>query len=107
MELDFLGGVGKVGLEQGIRQQPSYPLEDELEVLRGQSRGPSNPALSSYSPTDVSSFSHNLVNLQSPEDLGLALTASTLESSASGPLSSKSEDPLCKAAAPGNPQMDL
>lgn len=35
VELDFLGGVGKVGLEQGIRQQPSYPLEDELEVLRG------------------------------------------------------------------------
>lgn len=104
MELDFLGGVGKVGLEQGVRQQPSYALEDELEVLRGQSRGPSNQ----LSPaTDVSSFSHNLVNLQSPEDLGLALTASTLESSASGPLSSKSEDPLRKAAAPGNPQMDL
>lgn len=35
VELDFLCGVGKVGLEQGIRQQPSYPLEDELEVLRG------------------------------------------------------------------------
>lgn len=33
MKLDFLGGVGKVGLEQGVGQQPSYALEDELEVL--------------------------------------------------------------------------
>lgn len=47
MELDFLCGVGKVGLEQGIGQQPSYPLEDELEVLGGQSRVPANPAPSS------------------------------------------------------------
>jgi hypothetical protein len=48
VKLDLLGGVGKVGLEQGIGQQPSDPLEDELEVLRGQSRGPSSPAPSSY-----------------------------------------------------------
>lgn len=78
VELDFLCGVGKVGLEQGIRQQPSYPLEDELEVLREQSRGPSDPAPSSKTPTNVSSFSHSLVNLQSPEDLGLDITATTV-----------------------------
>lgn len=48
VELDFLCGVGKVGLEQGVRQQPGYPLEDELEVLGEQSRVPSSPA--AYSP---------------------------------------------------------
>lgn len=35
MELDLLGGVGQVGLEQGIGQQPGYALKDELEVLGG------------------------------------------------------------------------
>lgn len=44
VELDFLCGVGKVGLEEGVGQQPSYPLEDELEILGRQSRNPSSPA---------------------------------------------------------------
>lgn len=35
VELDLLGGVGQVGLEQGVGQQPGYALEDELEVLGG------------------------------------------------------------------------
>lgn len=86
VELDFLCGVGKVGLEQGVRQQPGYPLEDELEVLGEQSRVPSSPAAYSLdTPANVSSLSpisHNLY--QSPiEGLGLDITASTLESRAS------------------------
>lgn len=39
MELDLLGGVGQVGLEQGVGEQPGYALEDELEVLRGVQQG--------------------------------------------------------------------
>ena len=35
MELDLLGRVGQVGLEQGVGEQPGYALEDELEVLGG------------------------------------------------------------------------
>lgn len=35
VELDLLGGVGQVGLEQGVGQQPGCALEDELEVLGG------------------------------------------------------------------------
>ena len=35
VELDLLGGVGQVGLEQGVGEQPGYALEDELEVLGG------------------------------------------------------------------------
>lgn len=35
MELDLLGRIGQVGLEQGVGEQPGYALEDELEVLGG------------------------------------------------------------------------
>lgn len=56
MELDFLGGVGKVGLEQGVGQQPSYALEDELEVLGDRTGLP--PAQNT--PANASSLSHNL-----------------------------------------------
>lgn len=75
MELDFLCGVGKVGLEQGIRQQPSYPLEDKLEVLKVKAEVLPVQLPLRLHPS-FSSFSHNLVNLQSPEDLGLDITAS-------------------------------
>lgn len=36
VELDLLGGVGQVGLEQGVGEQPGDAFEDELEVLRGE-----------------------------------------------------------------------
>lgn len=39
VELDLLGGVGQVGLEQGVGEQPGYALEDELEVLSGEQQG--------------------------------------------------------------------
>lgn len=39
MELDLLGGVGQVGLQQGVGEQPGYALEDELEVLSGGQQG--------------------------------------------------------------------
>lgn len=61
MELDFLGGVGKVGLEQGVGQQPSYALEDELEVL-GDRTGllPSWLPPAQDTPANASSLSYNL-----------------------------------------------
>lgn len=61
MELDFLGGVGKVGLEQGVGQQPSYALEDELEVL-GDRTGllPARLPPAQDTPANASSLSHNL-----------------------------------------------
>lgn len=36
VELDLLGGVGQVGLEQGVGEQPGDAFEDELEVLWGE-----------------------------------------------------------------------
>lgn len=39
MELDLLGGVGQVGLEQGVGQQPGDALENELKVLGGREGG--------------------------------------------------------------------
>lgn len=65
MELDFLGGVGEVGLEQGVGQQPSYALEDELKVL-GDRTGllPARLPPAQDTPTNTSSLSH--ITLKSP-----------------------------------------
>lgn len=39
VELDLLGGVGQVGLQQGVGEQPGEAPEDELKVLRDSTSG--------------------------------------------------------------------
>lgn len=47
MELDLLGGVGQVGLQQRVGQEPSQALQDEVEVLQEEAQ------LQSHTEEDV------------------------------------------------------
>lgn len=112
MELDFLCGVGKVGLEQGVGQQPSYPLKDKLEVLGGQRRVSSNqlptalatPYRPPHSPFSLS-ISYNL-QISSQGARVWTLLPAPWKAKPLPSLQQVRGFPLCKAAAPSNPQVD-